>query len=256
MASRHRFGTNIRNSIDAENFRKAARSVGADLRYWVSNGTVATVDTETGEFNPKDFGAIWNASDGIDVDVKLEPLGIPVTCRYAGIQAGEVTILAPIRPGDLVKCEFPDGDLTSGVITNILHSRSNRQPTSGGKPIFGNDRLLMYAKTVPIDIRLAGATGATPVQVLLEQDGTVTVTADKIKLGGSTAVDALELGTTRQTVETSYLEALQLSVATLQAACGTGPLAALQPGLIGFQTALAEFLAALPNFLSKVSFTK
>ena len=66
-AARHRFGTNIRNSIDSENFRKAARSVGADLRYWVSMGTVATVDTETGEFNPKDSGAIYNASDGIDI---------------------------------------------------------------------------------------------------------------------------------------------------------------------------------------------
>ena len=256
MASRHRFGTNVRNSIDAENFRKAARSVGADLRYWCSMGTVGKVDTESGEFDPTDKHTIYNASDGIDVDVRLEPLNIPVTCRYAGIQAGDVTILAPIRPGDIVKCDFPDGDLTGGIITNIIHSRSNRQPTDSGKPIFGNDRLLIYAKSVPIDIRLAGAAGATPVQVLLEQDGTVTVTADKIKLGGSAAVDALELGTTRQTEETTYIEALQAAVATLQAASSTGPLAALQPGWVEMQAAFAAFLAAMPGFLSKVSFTE
>ena len=252
MAPRHRFGTNIRNSIDAENFRKAARSVGADLRYWVAQGTVATVDTETGEFDPTDEKAVWNASDGIDVDVKLEPLEIPVTCRYAGIQAGEVTIFSPIRPGDIVKVEFPDGDLTGGVISAILQSRSNRQPTSGGKPIFGNDRLLIHAKTVPIDIRLAGAAGATPVQVLLEQDGTVTTTGSKIvqnatdvRLGGANPTEQAVLGTTQATELTTLLGDMALAFAEIDVLL-TSP-ASATAGL-----ACTAFIAKLNTMLSNI----
>jgi hypothetical protein len=254
MAARHRFGTNIRNSIDAENFRKAARSVGADLRYWVAQGTVAKVDTETGEFDPTDPTAIWNASDGIDVDVKLEPLEIPVTCRYAGIQAGEVTIFSPIRPGDIVKVEFPDGDLTGGIISAIMQSRSNRQPTENGVPIFGNDRLLIHAKTVPIDIRLAGAAGATPIQVLLEQNGTVTVTADKIKLGGANAAEQYVEGTSYRSAEDTMLDALKTGLSAA-AAAAVGPLAPLAPGLTAAATAVTVFqtaAAAANGYLSKV----
>jgi len=275
-ATRHRFGTNIRNSIDSENFRKAARSVGADLRYWCSNGTVATVDTETGEFNPNDKAAVWNASDGVDVDVKLEPLMIPVTCRYAGIQAGDVTILAPIRPGDIVKCDFPDGDLTGGIITNILHSRSNRQPTDSGKPIFGNDRLLIYAKSVPIDIRTAGG-----VQITLDQDGNATVTTSKaielnangtkidldssgavvtapsVQLGGSDAVEPVQLGQTRTVAETTFIGAAEAASSTLESVATSVPVfAPLLPGFTALTAAFTAFLAELPTFNSTVSKTK
>ena len=253
MAPRHRFGTNIRNSIDAENFRKAARSVGADLRYWVAQGTVATVDTETGEFDPTDPKAVWNASDGIDVDVKLEPLEIPVTCRYAGIQAGEVTIFSPIRPGDIVKVEFPDGDLTGGVISAIMQSRSNRQPTENGVPIFGNDRLLIHAKTVPIDIRLAGATGATPIQVLLEQNGTVTVTADKIvanaddvRLGSPMAPHAVPQGDNLQTALNTLADAV-----AAYASAVTGIMAPLGAAELALTPLITAF-KALPYLSSKV----
>jgi hypothetical protein len=241
----HRFGTNIRKSFDQDNFRKAARSVGADLRYWSADGTVATVDTETGEFDPTDTHAIYNASDGVDVDVKLEPLGIPVTCRYAGISAGEVTILAPIRPGDLVHVELPDGDATTPIITKILASRSNRQPTENGTPLFDNHRLLIHARSVPIDIRLAGAPGATPVRLLLEQDGTVTVTAGKVKLGSDAAAEQYVEGTSYRGAEDQMLDTLRSGLAALQAAA-VGPLAALEPGfascvaaIVAFQTAAA-----------------
>jgi hypothetical protein len=277
-ATRHRFGTNIRNSIDSENFRKAARSVGADLRYWCSNGTVATVDTETGEFNPNDKAAVWNASDGVDVDVKLEPLMIPVTCRYAGIQAGDVTILAPIRPGDIVKCDFPDGDLTGGIITNILHSRSNRQPTDSGKPIFGNDRLLIYAKSVPIDIRTAGG-----VQVTLDQDGNATVTTSKaielnangtkidldssgavvtapsVQLGGADAVEPVQLGQTRTVAETTFIGAAEAAASALYTAAtlpANPALSPLGPGFSALLAAFTAFLAELPTFNSTVTKTK
>ena len=276
MASRHRFGTNIRSSIDAENFRKAARSVGADLRYWCSMGTVGKVDTESGEFDPTDKHTIYNASDGIDVDVRLEPLNIPVTCRYAGIQAGDVTILAPIRPGDIVKCDFPDGDLTGGIITNIIHSRSNRQPTDSGKPIFGNDRLLIYAKSVPIDIRTAGG-----VQVTLDQSGNATittstaielnangtkldldasgavVTAGSVQLGGGDAVEPIQLGQTRTLAETTFIGAAEAAASALETAASSLPVfAPLVPGFTALTAAFTAFLAELPTFNSTVSKTK
>ena len=183
----HAFGTAIRRNIDPHALGKAIAQPGLDQRYWCSQAIVATVDTETGEIDPTDNHAIYCDSAGVDVDVELQPLGQPCTCKYAGISAGDVTIYAPIRPGDLVLAECPDGDLTTPVITHIFHSRSRRQPVSGGKPIFDNNRLLVYAKNVPIDIRTAGQDSTSGVQVLIEQDGTVTTTAKAIKQGDSSA---------------------------------------------------------------------
>ena len=197
--SRHSFGTDIRRDISAKLLGQAVAAPGLDQRYWCSLGTVCTVDPETGKKDPTDSLAIYNDSAGVDVDVELEPLGQPVTCKYAGVQAGEVTVCAPIRPGDIVLVECPDGDLYTPVITKILHSRSHRQPTDQGRPIFDNNRLLIHAASVPIDIRLAGTDGM--VQVLIEQDGTVTVTGAKVvlnsddtRLGGADASEPAMLG--------------------------------------------------------------
>lgn len=164
---RHSFGTAIRRDINAQMLGKALAAPGMDQRYWCSFGTVCTIDPESGKMDPTDKLAIYCDSAGVDVDVELEPLGQPCTCKYAGVQCGDVTIMAPIRPGDIVLVECPDGDLFTPVITKIMQSRSKRQPTENGKPIFDNNRLLIHAKNVPIDIRTAGA------QVLIEQDGTI-----------------------------------------------------------------------------------
>jgi hypothetical protein len=169
MAS-HGFGTDIRRGFNARMLGEAIKQPGLDTRYWVSEGTVGTVNTETGDFDPQDKRAIHNDSSGCHVDVLLEPLMIPCTCQYAGIQAGDVTIYAPIRPGNRVVVSLPDGDLTGGIITAILNSRSMRQPTKDRKPIFDNNRLLIHAQSVPIDIRTASGS-----QVCLLQDGTVRV---------------------------------------------------------------------------------
>ena len=237
-------------------------------------GTVATLDDETGDWDFKDKRAVVNGPEGVEVDVRLEPLDQLVSCKYAGIQAGEVTIFAPIRPGDIVKCDFPDGDLTGGIITNILHSRSNRQPTDSGKPIFGNDRLLICAKSVPIDIRTAGG-----VQVTLDQSGNATittstaielnangtkldldangavVTAGSVQLGGDDAVEPIQLGQTRTTEETAFLTAAVAAASDLQAAA-VGPLGALNAGFGELSAAFKAFLAQLPTFNSTVSKTK
>jgi hypothetical protein len=186
--SRHNFGTAIRRDINAQMLGKALAAPGMDQRYWCSFGTVCTIDPESGKMDPTDKLAIYNDSAGVDVDVELEPLGQPCTCKYAGVQAGDVTIMAPIRPGDIVLVECPDGDLFTPVITHIMQSRSKRQPTENGKPIFDNNRLLVYAKNVPIDVRTAGG-----AKLALQQDGTIEVSNEsgadvQLKADGSVYV--------------------------------------------------------------------
>ena len=185
--SRHNFGTAIRRDINAQMLGKALAAPGMDQRYWCSLGTVCTIDPETGKMDPNDKLAIYCDSAGVDVDVELEPLGQPCTCKYAGVQCGDVTIMAPIRPGDIVLVECPDGDLFTPVITHIMQSRSKRQPTEGGKPIFDNNRLLIYAKNVPIDIRTEGG-----ARLALRQDGTVEAKNDTgadVVIGADGSVD-------------------------------------------------------------------
>lgn len=255
MGKRHQFGTSTRGGIDQASLRKAASGIGTDLRYWVSHGTVCTLKAEDGELDYADKRAVLCGPEGVEVDVQLEPLGNHVTALYAGIQAGEATIFAPIRPGDRVLVDLPDGDLFTPVIVAILQSRSARQPLDKGKPIFANDRLLVHAKNVPIDIRLAGSPGATPVRVLLEQDGTVTVTGSKIKLGDANASEEYVEGTSYRGAEDTMLDALRTGLAAAAAAAAVGPLAALAPGLnaavasiVAFQTAAT----AANGYLSKV----
>ena len=136
--SRHNFGTAIRRDINAQMLGKALAAPGMDQRYWCSLGTVCTIDPESGKMDPTDKLAIYNDSAAV------------LTLLYG----------------------------TGPVITHIMQSRSKRQPTENGKPIFDNNRLLVYAKNVPIDIRTAGG-----AQILIEQDGTVTVEGKAIKLG-------------------------------------------------------------------------
>ena len=274
----HSFGTGIRRDISAKLLGQAISAPGLDQRYWCSLATVCTVDPETGEKNVTDNHAIYNDSAGVDVDVELEPLGQPCTCKYAGESAGDVQVSTPIRPGDIVLVEMPDGDLTTPVITKILHSRSKRQPTDGGKPIFDNNRMLIHAKTVPIDIRTAGG-----ARVVLDQDAKITVTASEItgtadkvtvgkdgatvtaigktiRLGGADAVEPLVLGQTRNVAETTFLTEALAATALLMAATDpahAGPLLSLlSPGVIALNTAFATFMGQLSKFLSQVSTTK
>jgi hypothetical protein len=192
---------------------KAIAAPGTDLRWWYSEGTVSKLDPATGDLDYTDPRAIWNDSGGVHVDVELQPLGQHVTARYAGISAGEVTIFAPIRPGDIVLVALPDGSTVRPVIEKILHSRSNRQPTAGGKPIFDNNRLFIYAKSTPIDIRTAGG-----VQVLLDQNGNATVTASTaVKLGGSDSLHPTPQGDLQQTALNNLATALQAYIGAIKA---------------------------------------
>ena len=242
---RHAFGTGLNSGFNAKLLGKAIAQPGIDSRYWCSLATVCTVDHETGELNFTDKHAIYCDSAGVDVDVELQPLGQPCTCKYAGIQTGEVTIYAPIRPGDIVLVECPDGDLTTPVITHILNSRSKRQPTENGKPIFDNNRLLIHAKSVPIDIRTAGG-----ARVLLEQDGTAAVTgakvvlgSDDVCLGDANATEKSVLGTTQAAALTTLMGGIAAAFTELSTMVGSSSSANAAGGCATFIEQLQSMLS-------------
>ncbi len=226
-------GTDVRSGIDAHALSRAVERPGIDTRAWVMEGTVCTLDRNSGDFDYTDHRAVWNDSGGVHVDVLLSN-GHHVTARYAGIQAGDVTILAPIRPGDPVVVVNPGGSLMVPVVVAILHTRSNRQPTANRVPIFDNYRLLMYANTVPIDIRTAGG-----VQVLLDQQGNVTVTASTTNLGGSDQLHPVPQGDLQQTALNDLATALQTYIAAIQPIADPSGSATATLG-----TAISAFLAA------------
>lgn len=245
-------GTDSRGGVDPAALRALAQGPGADTRYWCSMGTVGTLDDDTGEFDVTDKRAILIGPEGTEVDVRLEPADQLVTCRYAGVQAGEVTIFAPIHPGDLVLVMLPDGGTAQPTIAAIIQSRSLKQPLGPNRrPIFDNQRLLIHAKSVPIDIRTAGGT-----QVLLEQNGTATVKgakvvadADDVRLGGPGASHAIPQGDNLQTAINTLADAVQ--VYTDAVAIVLVPTA---PAAATFAAAVAAF-KALP-YLSSVSKTE
>ena len=225
-------GTDVRSGIDARALSEAVARPGIDTRAWVMEGTVCTMDRNSGTCDYEDNRAIWNSPGGVHVDVLLSN-GHHVVARYAGIQAGDVTIMAPIRPGDPVVVQNPGGSLMACVIVAILHTRSNRQPTDGGKPIFDNNRLLIHAKKVPIDIRTAGTDGASGVQLYIGQDG-------KIRLGDQAATEQNVLGTSYRDTEDQMLDTMSQAAESLLEA-SVGP-------FTGFAAGHAQLVAALKAF--------
>lgn len=160
-----------RSKYDVRRLSSALAAAGIDLRHWVSYGTVGTVD-DKGQADYADKRAVYVGPEGVEVDVILEPLNIPVTCTYAGIQGGASTsIYSPIRPGDRVLVTLPDGlPSSSPVIVSIMHSATSQLPLDPAdkKPYFRNDRLLVHTRDVDVDVRTAGGS-----RVQVKQDGTV-----------------------------------------------------------------------------------
>lgn len=152
---------------------------GNDPRLWVAYGTVSTgaitsgPDDDVLSFDIDDPQAVQIGPAGVMVDVVLEPSLQTVTCHYSGIQGGkDCVVLAPIFTGDRVLVAMPDGSLGGSgppVILAILNSDSEQIPLGPDqKPLFQNDRVLIWAKDVPIDIRTAGGS-----RVEINEDGTV-----------------------------------------------------------------------------------
>lgn len=175
-------GTSTRRVADVRRLAEAIKSSGIDPRHWVSYGTVGSVDDD-GVLDATDPLAIAIGPAGVEVDVVLEPLQLPVTCHYAGIQGGcSATILSPIKPGDQVIVVLPEGDpMGPPVIVSILHSQACKLPLGEDKkPIFQNDRLFIWAEVGPVDVRTKGG-----VKLTLTQDGKAQVEAALVELGGT-----------------------------------------------------------------------
>jgi hypothetical protein len=183
----HRWGTDIRRGIDTKALSEALARPGTDLRYWVSHGTVGVQD-DAGNFDVQNPNSIWIGPEGVECDVRLEPLMIHVCCRFAGISGGDVTAYPPIHPGDQVLVTLPEGFAHLPVIVAVMNSRACKQPLDDNQvPIFDNKRLLIYAKTADIDIRTAGG-----AQLLMEQDGNIEAKNDggaDVKLGADGSID-------------------------------------------------------------------
>ncbi len=179
--------SNIRKNIDVRKLAKAIASSGIDTRHWVSYGTVGLVDSNN-EINYTDKAAIYIGPQGVEVDVILEPSGIPVVCKYNGIQGGANTVfLSPINPGDQVVVVIPEGNPTiPPVIVGIINSDYTKVPIGDDNlPIFKNDRVMLYSMEQPVEIH-----------------------ANTIKLGDDTASQPFVLGTAYKADQEKLYQAL------------------------------------------------
>lgn len=180
MKKRQGTGTGTRSTLDTRMLAEALKGPGIDSRHWVSYGTVGTVDDQ-GNANYSDARSVYVGPEGVEVDVILEPLGLPVTCHYYGVQGGQsVTFLTPIHAGDRVVVILPEGSpATPPVIVAILHSAHDKVPIGDDNlPIFRNDRVFLWTKDVDIDIRTKNG-----ARVDITQDNKVNVRAGHVNLG-------------------------------------------------------------------------
>lgn len=199
--------------LDVSRVREALKGPGADTRYWVSYGTVGTVDDQ-GNTNFEDPRAVHIAPDGVYCDVILMPTQLPVTCRYPGSAGGTgVQVITPIHPGDEVLVTLPDGSANSPpVIAAVLNSQSNKIPRGADRrPLFKNDRVLIFAKDVDLDLRTEGG-----ARVEVRQDDQVVVTSGDVRLGDEGATQPAIRGDDYRFNEREFLSSLQTFLAGLQ----------------------------------------
>lgn len=229
-------------AFDFRRFAKGIAGPDIDSRHWVSYGTVASVNGEDGTPDFGDPNAVLVTPAGVEVDVVLEPIGHPITCRY-GIAAGAVFICPPIFPGDQVMVIVPDGDSSMiPEIVRIIPGSSDPIPVGDdGKPVFQNDRFLIMSK-VPIEIR---STNGTMVRI----------TDDLVELGGAGVTEQAVLGTTQRSAEATLNattpEGLQGIWNAAQAVC-VGALAPLKPMFIAAAAAIQAYEGQADGFLSDV----
>lgn len=203
----HGFGTGVSRGWDAQKIGAAISGPGVDTRCWLSLGIVATVkDVSASEItNPLDViddtdqSAIIIGAEGVEVDVVLLPSMDPITCRVPSGGA-KTTVDAPISPGDEVLVAIPNGlPGKGGVIVDVMNSAADRLPLGDDdKPLFKNDRYLIWADEIPIDLR----TG--PVRILMKPD------TNEILFGTDEAVEQLVFGTSYRADEDLMFSALKI----------------------------------------------
>jgi hypothetical protein len=204
----HSFGTRHVGSFDTAAMREGLASPGMDTRYWISRGTVGTMGDD-GTFDATDPNAIWTGPEGVECDVKLEPLEQMVTALWSKGSA-ECSDISPIRPGDQVVVENPGGDLMSPVIIALVHSRGAKQPMTAGVPIFDNKRRLIYQATTDLDIRcVAGkaSIAAGPTSMWVKQD--------QVQLGAENAAHPVMQGDSWQSAINAFLTKLGAALMTV-----------------------------------------
>lgn len=249
-------GTETARPLDVGRMGRALVQPGIDPRHWVSYGTVCTINAD-GTPNYTDEQAVYVDADGCKVDVLLSPTMQHVTARYPGVQGGATgTIYTPIRPGDEVLVEIPEGSLAwPPVITRILSGEHSRLPMNPDRtPIWQNDRILVHGRGVKVQVMAEGA-GAGQVNALT--DGTVT-------LGADTATEQLVKGTTYRDNQAT----LHSTLVTLMQAAATACHAATSPATVitacqaiatmldGAVTAINRFEGQSDAYLSTVSKTE
>ncbi len=151
----------LRRKPDIKKMAEALSSKGIDTRYWLAIGTVGHVadngafvaggeDAFIGEGNDRRALAVATETDGIIVDVRIEPIGQNITARYHGIACGFYgNVLVPISPGDEVIIGIPDGDFNSPGITVLGISANQLAPIPSD---WNNDRMLIEMRA-PVEIR-------------------------------------------------------------------------------------------------------
>lgn len=208
-------------SVDWASIAEALARPGMDPREWLCWGTVATMDDE-GDAHYDDPHAIHQGPEGVEVDVYLETLDKLVTCHYPGIQGGgRVYVGAPIGPGDRVVVGMPEGDTGGCVILAIGNGASDPVPLGDDKkPIFQNDRLLVWSESYPVDIRIQDGPS-----ILAEPSGTVTIDAAHVKVGSANAAQKAVLGDAQKAKMDDVLSKLTAALATVSGVASDGGLA-------------------------------
>jgi len=247
-----------RRALDMTRFAEGLRSAGLDLRHWVSYATVAVVDDATGKPDFTNRNAVVVTPSGAEVDLVLEPSMHPVTARW-GWGGGRAHFHCPLEPGDQVIVGFPDGDVSMvpQVLAAVTGASAPMPVGDDGLPLFKNDRVLLHARGVPVEIVTDGgsrvlleAGGAVQVE---NKNGTVRIDPDgTVRLHGAGAQEAFLKGSTYRQAEAQLNgegTGLAGAFAALQAAA-VGPLAALQPGFATAHAALLAFEAQASQFLS------
>lgn len=196
-----------RTTFDRQRLALAIQAPGIDPRHWCSYGTVGTTDDE-GEFDPTDPLSIYIGPEGVEVDVLLEPLNIPVTCVYTGQQQGtRASVISPIQPGDRVLVVMPDGDLSlPPVVVCVLPAAHDLMPNDGGSPVFQNDRFLLQSTGQNLDIR------SPESDTSIEAQNVQVVTVDDILLGSRMASEPFVLGNRWKTSRDIVLDGMSVHI--------------------------------------------
>jgi len=247
-----------RRALDMTRFAQGLRTAGVDLRFWMSYATVAVVDDETGKPDFSNRNAVVITPSGAEVDVVLEPSMQPMTARW-GWGGGRVSAHCPLEPGDQVILGFPDGDasMVPQVLAAVSGASGPLPVGDDGLPVFQNDRLLVHARGVPVDVRTDGGARALldadgGVQIM-NGSGTVRIDPDgTVRLHGAGAAEAYLKGSTYRQAQQQFHQQLEAALQLLIAAATVTPLPLLSPGLNAALLAVQAFEAQSAAFLSNV----